>query len=158
MAVKLLLNAGIEVHSSRVLLLCDNDFSPYIESGLRGAGANVQVSAELPRSAPAPGCDAVVVALHPRPEPVLGVGDAARLAAWNPPPVVLQYWGGGLRSRTHCSLAARRSGAGTHGNSSFGCRPGGLKVGEILWRARATGKSCEESLRVLAASWYGAAL
>jgi len=37
MAVELLLDAGVAVYGSRVLSLCDNAFSPFIERGLAGA-------------------------------------------------------------------------------------------------------------------------
>lgn len=167
MAVKLLLDAGIEVYSSNILLLCDNDFGPFIEAGLRGAGAKVQVAAELPQAAPRHHYDSVLVALSIGPKAVLSAGDATNLARWDPIPVVLQYWGDLDReafAQQQIPLWPREAPPPGHMGilpSAVGPDPivrlqtGGLKVGEILWRERTSGKSCDESLAGLAASGYG---
>ena len=64
MAVKLLLDAGVSVYRSRVLLLCGNPFEPFITAGLEAAGATVVV-ASSPAEAELASCDAVVVARQP---------------------------------------------------------------------------------------------
>src|SRR5579859_4071324 len=43
LTVKLLLDAGVAVYGGSVLLLCDNPFGSFIERGLRGAGATVDL-------------------------------------------------------------------------------------------------------------------
>jgi hypothetical protein len=93
MAVKLLTDAGVSAYRGRVLLLCDNPFRPFIERGLRNAGAAVRV---VERLSDAPGdetYDGVVVACQPRQESVLSAADAALLAASWPGAVVAQFWG-----------------------------------------------------------------
>jgi hypothetical protein len=42
LALKLLFDAGVCVYGSRILLVCDNAFAPYIEVGLRSVGGLVQ--------------------------------------------------------------------------------------------------------------------
>ena len=44
LAIKLLVDAGIAVYRSRVLLVCDNPFAPFIRAGLHAAGAAVDVT------------------------------------------------------------------------------------------------------------------
>ena len=154
MAVKLLLDAGVAVSGSRLLVLCDNPFAPYLEDGLRGAGAEVTVAADPAATPPGMACDAIVVALTPASRPAVG-GDDALLSArevvrrW-PAAVVAQFWGDLDRD----ALAAEQlpywpSAPVTRGHmgilpSAVGPEPvvrlqcGGLKVGEILAR-RANG-------------------
>jgi hypothetical protein len=93
MAVKLLLDAGVAVYGSRVLVLCDNPFGPFIERGLTAGGATVELCAAPDSAQAAAGLDAVLVALHPGPAPVLGAREAATIAARWPGAVVAQYWG-----------------------------------------------------------------
>jgi hypothetical protein len=93
MAVKLLTDAGVSAYRGRILLLCDNPFLPFIERGLRSAGAAVRVVECL---SDAPGdetYDAVMVACQPRRESALSRADVARLAASWPGAVVAQFWG-----------------------------------------------------------------
>jgi hypothetical protein len=96
MAVKLLLDAGVAVRTSRVLVLCDNPFGPYLESGLRGAGASVDLVADGAQAGEGP-YDAMVVAMRPEARPAVG-GDDASVSArevarrW-PGTVVAQFWG-----------------------------------------------------------------
>lgn len=167
MAVRLLLDAGIEAYGSHVLLLCDNDFGPFIEAGLRGAGANLWTAVRL-QDAPRLPYDAVVVALKSGSRLVLSADDAASIAGWDARPVVLQYWGDIEREafeKLSIPLWPREAPPWGHMGvlpSAVGPDPivrlqsGSLKVGEILWRERAAGKSCEESLAALAGSGFGA--
>ena len=167
MAVKLLLDAGIAVYGSRILVLCDNHFGSYIRSGLESAGACVEISEHLSGAAGDGVFDAVLVASQSRPELTLSAGDAVVIAKRWPGAVVAQFWG----DIDHTAFCA----AGiplwppeppTSGHmgilpSAVGPEPivrlqsGGLKVGEILWKQQQVGKSPSESLRVLMESGYG---
>jgi hypothetical protein len=169
MAVKLLLDAGVAVYRSQVLLLCDNEFRSFIERGLVQSGAAVQVATSA-EQAPSGRYDAIVVALQPRSTSVLDAADAASIASRWPGAVVAQYWGDidreALRQRAIEVWPPAAPGTGHMGilPSAVGPEPivrlqcGGLKVGEILARARLSGASLAESLRVLEESGYGTLL
>jgi hypothetical protein len=170
MAVRLLTDAGVAVHGTRVLLLCDNAFAPFIEAGLTGVGAAVDVASALPRARPALPYDAIVVASRPRPEPVLSADDARAIAEAWPDAVVAQFWGDVDRAACRDAgvpvwpAAAPRPGHMGILPSAIGPDPvvrlqsAGLKVGEILWRARRAGRSVADSLSALRASGYGTLL
>jgi hypothetical protein len=142
MAVRLLLDAGVAVYGSRVLVLCDNPFAPFIERGLRSSGADVEVRASLAGAEPP--FDAVVVALQPGDAPVLDAEAALILSRNFPGAVVVQYWGD--LDRAACERAGipvwppADPGRGHMGvlPSAVGPEPivrlqtGGLKVGEVL--------------------------
>ncbi|HEY7116355.1 MAG TPA: hypothetical protein VH475_07210 [Tepidisphaeraceae bacterium] len=152
MAVKLLLDAGVSVYGSHLLVLCDNPFAPYIERGLLGAGATVQMARDLGTAitdrAPV---DAILVAMHPRKEPVIAAADAAAIAARWPGAVLAQYWGDVDRDALvvagvvcwperapHAGhMAILPSGVGPE--SIVRLQSGGLKVGEVLLRAARSG-------------------
>ena len=153
MAVKLLLDAGVAVYDSRLVVLCDNAFAPFIETGLKNAGASVTVS-EVLDGLPIDGrVDAVVVALTPRSQPVIGADAVAEIAARWPGAVVTQYWGdldrGALAAAgvPYWPLAAPDAGHMGILPSAVGPEPivrlqaGGLKAGEILWRGRHAGRA-----------------
>ena len=93
MAAKLLTDAGIAVHASRLLLLCDNPFRTFIARGLTGAGATLDVRDRIADGPIDAAWDAVVVALRPGPAPVLGEADVRLLGALAPGTPVVQYWG-----------------------------------------------------------------
>jgi hypothetical protein len=93
LAVKQLLDAGVAVYGSRVLLLCDNPFRTYIESGLVRAGCRVDAAERLSGMKAADPYDAIVVALHPRCEPAVSTDDAALIGQYWPGAVVAQFWG-----------------------------------------------------------------
>jgi hypothetical protein len=167
MACKLLVNAGVAVYGSRLLILCDNHFGSYIRSGLENAGAKVQISDCLPSAIGDRPFDAILVALRPKAEPILSAADAITVANRWPGTVVAQFWG----DIDYIAFAA----AGiplwppdppTRGHmailpSAVGPEPvvrlqaGGFKVGEILWKQREVGKSTCGTFRVLAESGYG---
>jgi hypothetical protein len=146
MAVQQLLDAGVCPYLSSILLLCDNDFRPSMERGLRAAGARLEVRAALGSLDNGAQYDAIVLAMTPQPEPVLGAGHAAAIAARCPGCVVTQYWGDIDRA------AFERAGVpmwppqpppkGHMGMLPSGPGPepvvrlqsGGLKVGEVLAR------------------------
>lgn len=90
--VKMLFDAGISVYGSRIALLCDNDFGPFIMRGLTGLGARVQVFDGV-GALPADSWQAVVCALRPTRRPRIGPGDAKRLARVAPQAVLAQFWG-----------------------------------------------------------------
>src|SRR5262249_17528933 len=95
-AVKLLLDAGVAVYQSQILLVCDNSFAPYIRAGLESALAKVEVTPALTADilADSPdGFDAIVIATAPRSEVTIGVNEAMLLAAHAPGAVVAQFWG-----------------------------------------------------------------
>jgi hypothetical protein len=169
MAVRLLTEAGVAVHGSRVLLLCDNAFAPFIERGLASLGAKVDRAPALPGPGGPAACDAVVVALRSRAGPALSTDDAGRIARTWPGAVVAQLCG----EIDRAAFAAvgvqvwppRASEPGPLGISPSVVGPepvvrlqaAGLKVGEILWRERCAGRSAAESVAAAVASGFGTA-
>jgi hypothetical protein len=147
MAVKLLLDAGVAVYGSRILVLCDNPFEADVCKGLTAAGASVDVVSELGQAGERQGTDAVLVALQPRGEPLLGGREARFIAGHFPGAVVCQFWGDFDRAELDAAGVAywpvRPPGLGHMGvlPSDVGPEPvvrlqaGGLKVAEILLRA-----------------------
>jgi hypothetical protein len=152
MAVKLLLDAGVAVYGSRVLVLCDNPFGPFIERGLVAGGATVEVCAAPDEARAGTGLDAVLVALQPGPAPVLGAREAATIAARWPGAVVAQYWGDMDRAALAAAgvpcwpteppapghMAILPSGVGPE--PIVRLQAGGLKVAEVLRR-----RSCQRA-------------
>jgi hypothetical protein len=146
MAVKLLTGAGVAVCSSRVLLLCDNPFRPYLERGLVAAGAEVMVRERLGEGPIDERCDAVVVALRPTGRQVVTAAQAELLAERAPGAVLAQFWGDldrdGLLSAGVPVWPTTPPAPGHMGilPSAIGPEPivrlqsGGLKVGEVLSR------------------------
>jgi hypothetical protein len=148
MAIKLLLDAGIAVYASRVLLLCDNSFGPFIERGLGNAGARVDRFESLSPAVASGNCyDAVLVALQPRAELVLSLTDASTIAACWPGAVITQFWGDLDRSAfLAADIPVWPPEAPAPGHmgilpSAVGPEPivrlqaGGLKVAEVLARS-----------------------
>ena len=166
MAVRLLHEAGIAVYRSRLLVLCDNPFRPFIVSGLEGAGASVDVATTVTGPVRG-GYDAVLVANHPTKRPIIGTDEATVIADKWPGAVVAQYWGDVDRDAlawAGVSFWPRESpGLGHMGvlPSAVGPEPiirlqsGGLKVGEILWRSRTAGASPEESVATVEQCGFG---
>jgi hypothetical protein len=146
MAAKLLLDAGVAVYRSRLAVLCDNPFGPFLRDGLGAYGADVSVHASLREVAAEDRPDAVVVALRPGPRPVLGADAAGELAARWPGTVVAQFWGDVDRAALSAAgvpywpLEAPAPGHMGILPSDVGPEPvvrlqaGGLKVGEVLRR------------------------
>jgi hypothetical protein len=167
MAVRLLHDAGVAVYRSRVLVLCDNPFAPFIERGLAGAGAAVTVTPSLSLEGDAEGYDAIVVAALPGAAPAVAEREAALIAARWPGAVVAQFWGDVDRaalaqSGVPCGPPAS-PGAGHMGILPSAVGPeaivrlqaGGLKVGEVLWRCRLRGATPDESVAVAERSGFG---
>jgi hypothetical protein len=159
LAISQLHEAGIAVRGTRLVVLCDNGFGPYIESELRGNGATVALAPELDAGLLRPPADAIVVALRPRDGPVFTADDARLISREAPGIVVVQYWGDADR----VALAAegvpvwpeRAPGAGHMGVLPSAVGPeaivrlqsGGLKVGEVL--ARGLDVSSPEDLALI---------
>jgi hypothetical protein len=147
MAVKMLLDAGIPAYRSRVALLCDNAFRPYIHRGLSAAGARVQAASALEDLIDGPEPDALVVALRPTGAPVLASAALSTLAARWPGCLVAQYWGDLDRSAlASLDVAVWPESAPALGHmgvlpSAVGPDPivrlqaGGLKVAEVLLKS-----------------------
>lgn len=93
MATFQLAEAGVAVYRSRIGLVCDNEFAPYIVRGLAGAGADVVVAATLQELPATDRFDAVVVSRTPQDTDVLDATDAREVARRWPGAPVLQYWG-----------------------------------------------------------------
>ncbi|WP_341524665.1 hypothetical protein WKK05_18715 [Nostoc sp. UHCC 0302] len=146
MAVKLLLDAGVAVYTSNILLLCDNPFSSFIERGLVNVGANVDTVDSIAATPIDKTYDAILVALQPRPDPVLSVKDAAIIAKYWPGALVAQYWGDIERSAFSannipvCPEVEPKPGHMAILPSAVGPEPiirlqtGGLKAAEAIWR------------------------
>jgi hypothetical protein len=156
MAVKQLHDAGIAVYGSRIVLLCDNPFSPFIVSSLRNGGAEVIEARTLTADVLAAPCDAVLLALRPGPDVTLGAVECELLAALAPGTVLVQYWGDVDREALSAAAVPvwppKPPSAGHMGvlPSAVGPEPivrlqtGGLKVGELL--ARGLDKASPEEL------------
>jgi hypothetical protein len=147
MAVKLLLDAGVAVYGSRILVLCDNPFGPFIERGLAAAGATVETRAAPAEAESGAGLDAVLVALRPTATPVITVAETNIIAARWPGAVVAQFWGDVDRAAlAGAGVPVWPVDAPALGHmgilpSGVGPEPvvrlqsGGLKVAEVLMRA-----------------------
>jgi len=174
MAIRMLLDAGVAVWGSRILLLCDNPFGPFLERGLAQSGAVVQVSDILKPESEFTEFDVILVALRPRDEPVIGQREADLIARNHAGAIVAQFWGDLDRSALEsCNvpfwpLAAPLPGHQGILPSSIGPEPvirlqtGGLKVGEVMARARLSKDSrrntVEGAIAAAVASGYGQAL
>jgi hypothetical protein len=144
MALKLLFDAGTAVRNTRLAVLCDNPFAPYLESGLTAAGADVRSARSLAALDPGFHPDHLLVSCTPTGTSVLGPEDVDRIAATWPETVVVQFWGdldrnslddAGIR---YWPLQAPAAGHMAILPSQPGPEPvirlqaGGLKVGSVL--------------------------
>lgn len=166
MATKLCLDAGIPVYGSHILLLCDNPFGSFIEQGLFSAGANVKVVSTL-AAAEDGAYDAILLALCPQPGPLISATEAAQIAKRWPGTVVAQFWGDIDRSALVAAgipfWPAASPSPGHMGvlPSDVGPDPivrlqaAGLKVGELLWRARSAGAPMEVALASVEHARFG---
>jgi hypothetical protein len=146
MAAKQLFDTGIAVYQSRVLLLCDNPFLPYMESALQRCGAYVRSVDSVAGSLGSERLDAVIVAMTPQSGPVLSIDDMRRIAEHSPGVVLLQYWGDIDRAEAaEAGLSVCPADAPPAGHmgilpAEIGPEPtvrlqsGGLKAGEVLYR------------------------
>jgi hypothetical protein len=156
MAAKQLYDAGVAVYGSHIVLLCDNPFAPFIANYLRGGGARVVQAAELGAEALAGPPDAVLLALRPAAEPVLGATAMTALGELAPGTVLVQYWGDADRAAAAAADVPVWPPEAPHPGhmgvlpSAVGPEPivrlqaGGLKVGQVL--ARGLDRACAEDL------------
>jgi hypothetical protein len=147
LAIRLLLDAGVAVYQSHVLVLCDNVFDVYIERGLVGAGARVDTFARLSDACDTD-YDVVLVAMRPQQAPVLDDADAQLISTRMPGAIVAQFWGDVDRPALQAAgvpvWPVESPAAGHMGIllSAIGpeavvrLQAGGLKVGEVLARRR----------------------
>jgi hypothetical protein len=167
MAVRLLLDASISVVGSRILLVCDNVFVSYLQDGLARAGAQVDIVSDVRDPVPTETYDVIVVALRLKLEPSLARSDADVLAARFPDTLIAQFWGDLERSvflQAGVPVWPPAAPAAGHMGilpSEVGPEPvirlqtGGLKVGEVLWRARLADLSPVESVSAVERSGFG---
>jgi hypothetical protein len=93
MAVWQLAQAGVAVYGSRIALVCDNDFAPYVGLGLTRAGARVLLRSHVLDLPDPDSFDAVLIARTPGDGDVVDASAAQRIAScWIGAPVV-QFWG-----------------------------------------------------------------
>jgi hypothetical protein len=93
MALKQLHDAGVAVYRSRIALLCDNAFAPFIAQSLRSVGADVAEARQLSAEVLVPPCDAVLFASRPSSGKRLTIADARLIAEHVPGAVFVHYWG-----------------------------------------------------------------
>jgi hypothetical protein len=146
LAAKLLFDAGIGIHKSRLLLLCDNSFLPHIESALNRCGAFVHSASSASGDLGSRDFDAVIVAMKPRPGSVISLEEMRKIAAGSPGVVLLQYYGDVDRAlATAAGVIVWPEDAPAPGHmgilqSAIGpeatirLQAGGLKAGEVLYR------------------------
>jgi hypothetical protein len=159
MAVQELHDAGIAVYGSRIVVLCDNAFAPFLTGYLRSSGADVVEAARLTRAVLALRCDAVLLALQPAEDCVLTAPDAALLGTESPGTVLVQYWGDADREALAVAgvpvwpPVAPPPGHMAVLPSAVGPEPivrlqaGGLKVGQLL--ARGASQATPEELDLI---------
>lgn len=93
MAVWQLAQAGVAVYRSRIALICDNEFAPYIGLGLTRAGAHVLLRSHVLDLPETESFDAIVVALTPTEGDVVDAAQAERIAKCWPGSPLTQFWG-----------------------------------------------------------------
>jgi hypothetical protein len=165
-AGRLLSDAGIALHGRRIVVLSDNAFRDFIVSYFIDTGAiveSVRALDELKTRA----CEAVLVAMTPRPGPIIGPREAELIANRCAGAFVAQFWGDIDRDAlTRCGVRVWPVEAPPRGHqgimlSSIGPEPvvrlqaGGLKVGEVMARARMSGK---DAVAAAVASKFGQAV
>lgn len=148
LCVKLLHDAGVCVYGSRLALLCDNAFGPYIVRALEGLGADVSTFNDVVTLAP-DAWDCVVVALTPGSTLRVDMNQAKRLAQVAQGAVIAQLWGDidrdALRSEGFAVWPPQppRPGHMAVLLSAIGPEPvirlqaGGLRAAEWVYRRRA---------------------
>ncbi|MGB8650534.1 MAG: hypothetical protein WCD35_07710 [Mycobacteriales bacterium] len=144
MALKLLVDAGVAVVGTELLLLCDNAFSEYLQRTLRACGARVTVLSSPEELASARRAEAVLVSLTPSAGPRVARQHLSVLSELMPGVVIAQFFGDVDRQAARSlGLACWPEGAPQHGHmgvlpSDIGPEPvvrlqaGGLKVGQVL--------------------------
>jgi hypothetical protein len=156
LAAKQLFDAGIPVLHTRILLLCDNPFEPYLRRGLADMGAEIDSFADL-TSVPSTHhqYDAVLVSMTPGKSPAISQAEARLLNDRWPGIVVIQFYGDINRSALaelgvqFWPLKSPPSGHMGVYLTDVGpdvvvrLQTGGLKVGEVLSRGLANASAAE---------------
>lgn len=93
MGVKLLLDAGVAVYSTRILLVCNNPFNDFIKAALQATGAMVDCVEALRQAPLERNYDAVLVARTPSTEPALSDDDVLQVRNSWPGAVIAVFWG-----------------------------------------------------------------
>ena len=157
MAAKSLFNAGLEIHGNNILLICDNDFAPYLEKTLKNLGANVLKNTHGDNVE----IDAIVFAHTPERS-----GGKLNIQSFNLPkkvPLCCQLWGDVDRSYFETKwIPEQAPNAGYMGIklSTLGVeavvrlQAGGLKVGQLLVNKICQQKPLNEVLRLSVQSGY----
>ena len=173
MATKLLIDAGMAVYRTSILLLCNNPFGPPLARDLTKAGARVDIAVDLD-SAPAHSAyDVILISQDPQSAPPLRSSDAEKIANRYPRAVVVQFLGE-LDRPAFCAagipfwpLEAPPYGHMGILPSEIGPDPivrlqtGGLKTGEVMARYRIFGSNGTDPAGAVAAavsSGFGQAL
>jgi hypothetical protein len=164
LALKMLFDAQIEVHKSKLVVVSNDHFGPVIANRLALTGAEVRLLASLRDIGAANlAADALIVADYVRQDVIIGSGGdvtAADLAATCPGVTVVQFVGhvdvasltaAGIRVYPGIVLGPRRMALTLAG---LGPRPvielhaAGLKVGELAARARLAGQPAPDLVEV----------
>jgi len=173
-AGRLLMEAGIALDGRRVVLWCDNPFRPFLLEYLLKSGALAESIEDLEVSQDCSVADAILVAVTPRPRPVIGTPEAWTIANRYPGAVVAQFWGDIDRDAlARCGVPFWPVESPPRGHqgimlSSVGPEPvvrlqaGGLKVGEVMARIRMVApggeSSCDRAVQAAVASGFGQSL
>jgi len=156
-AAKSLFNAGLEIHGNNIILICDNDFAPYLEKTLKNLGANVLKNTYSDNVE----IDAIVFAHTPGKS-----GGKLNIQSFNLPkkvPLCCQIWGDVDRSYFETKwIPEQVPNAGYMGIklSTLGVeavvrlQAGGLKVAELMCRELYQGKSLEKTLSLAVTTGY----
>lgn len=154
LSLKMLFDAQIEVHKSRIVIVSSDKFGLTIERRLKSYGAYANLVSDL-SSADNRGalvdCDAIVIADYSRDDQIIGVGgdiEAADLVGLAPHATVIQYAGRvGVEELNSCGATVYPAAQMDAHRMAFtlaslGPRPvielhsAGLKVGQALAQAR----------------------
>ena len=147
MAVKLLTDAKVSVQATRLTLVCDNPFAPYLLKTLRACGAEVSHITTPQALMTGPPADAVLVALTPTDGVRVTSADLAALGRHSPGVVLAQFFGDVDRTAAQSSgVVCWPDQAPPHGHmgvlpSDIGPEPvvrlqaGGLRVAQVLLKA-----------------------
>lgn len=158
LTIKALLNEGLEVSRNTILLISDNDLGHYIEKSLSSIGAHVVKS---PREANEE-IDAIVFAYTPVAS--YGTLDISSMSLPKDVPVCCQVWGDLDRTYFKTKWVPEKEPEPGHMGlilSSLGVEPivrlqsGGLKVAEIVARARQSGLSPNDAVRLSVEKGFG---
>jgi hypothetical protein len=157
LVAKCLFNAGLEIYGNTILLVCDNDFAPYIKKTLKNIGANILKNTYVGNI----DLDAIIFAHTPATS-----GGKFNIQSLKLPitvPVCCQLWGDVDRSYFETKwIPEIEPEAGYMGLklSTLGVeavvrlQSGGLKVGQILSKAMREKKSIKEALNLSVRSGY----